>query len=223
MDTCESTDNDVLVKDSILSGSNENDINKLQDQIKEIREQQHKKFLKKDDDNSHSNENVTWPDKTLCILGDSIITGLDEKRLERNNVKVKVRCFPGCNISDMYDYCKPIIKKRPSNIILHVATNDTINNTSREIVNKLYDLKSFIQSNLPYCKIVISTPTYRSDNARASLTIKHVNDYLLEMMDSDIIDNGNINGTHLGKKGLHLNVKGTGRLAMNIISYMKCL
>ena len=36
-----------------------------------------------------------------CIMGYSIINGLDGRRLERNDIKVKVRCFPGANILDM--------------------------------------------------------------------------------------------------------------------------
>ena len=37
-----------------------------------------------------------------------------------------------------------------------------------------------------------------------------------------VIDNDNISEYHIGKKGLHLNAKGTGRLVMNIISCIRC-
>ena len=59
----------------------------------------------------------------------------------------------------MYDYCRPIIKKQPSYIILHVGTNDTNKCSSREIMDKLLNLKIFIESELPTYKIIISTPT----------------------------------------------------------------
>jgi len=50
---------------------------------------------------SHEIDNHEWQGKTLCIIGDSIINGLDEKRLQRNGIKVKVRCFPGSTINDV--------------------------------------------------------------------------------------------------------------------------
>ena len=34
------------------------------------------------------------------------------------------------------------------------------------------------------------------------------------------MSNGNLTTDHVSKKGLHLNGKGTGRLALNIITYL---
>ena len=87
-------------------------------QIKEVRENEHIRFMNTASNGNNFNVNNSviihddslWPDRTLCIMGDSIINGLDERRLERNGIKVKVRCFPGASIIDMYDYCRPIIK-----------------------------------------------------------------------------------------------------------------
>ena len=120
----------------------------------------------KNDENNNIiiNDKNLWPERTLCIMGDSMNNGLDERRLERNGIKVKVRCFPGASISDMHDYCRPIIKK--NHHILHVGTNDANEYSSREILDKLLNIKSFIESELPTCKIIISTPTYRNDNAK---------------------------------------------------------
>ena len=177
----------------------------------------------KNDENSNIiNDENLWPERTLCIMGDSTINGLDERRLERDGFKVKVRCFPGASISDMHDYYRPIIKKNPSYIILHVGTNDINEYSSREILDKLLSIKSFIESELPTCKIIISTPTYRNDNAKCGLTIKDLCDHILNL-NLGIVDNTNICGVHLGKRGLHMNGKGTGRLAMNIISCMQGL
>ena len=212
----------------------------INEQIEMIRKDEHRKFLNKvKSDTDIKNESTdikdesvnilsdterryAWTEKTLCVMGDSIIGGLEERRLGRNGIKVKVRCFPGCTISDMNDYCKPILKKKPSHIVLHVGTNDTNKFCSREIIDKLLSLKNYIQSELPNCKIALSTPTCRYDDAKSGLTVKHVCDHM-KALGLDIVDNGNITGIHLGKRGLHLNGKGTGRLAMNIISYMQGL
>ena len=45
-------------------------------------------------------------------------------RLSDSNNYVVVKSFGGANISDMEDYLKPIIRKEPANLILHVGTND---------------------------------------------------------------------------------------------------
>ena len=45
----------------------------------------------------------------------------------------------------------------------------------------------------------------------------------INLLDVKIVDNSNITNDHLGIKGLHLNKRGTGRLAMKIISIVKQL
>jgi hypothetical protein len=37
---------------------------------------------------------------------------------------IVVKSFAGANCSDMEDYLKPVVRKEPENIILHVGTND---------------------------------------------------------------------------------------------------
>ena len=62
----------------------------------------------------------------------------------------------------------------------------------------------------------------RIDNAKAALTIKYVCEKL-DNLNIYVLDNSNINENHLGRKRLHLNGRGTGRLAMNIMSLIKQL
>ena len=51
--------------------------------------------------------------KTLRFnLGDSMLSGIDERRVSKRDRK----------INGMYDYIKPLLKKCPDNIILHVGT-----------------------------------------------------------------------------------------------------
>ena len=95
--------------------------------------------------------------KQLCIIADSIRSGFDGWRMQINGKIVTVRCFPGSYIADMCDYYKLIIKKKPSYIILHVGTNDTSKYKPREILEKLLNLKSFIETKLPTCRIIIES------------------------------------------------------------------
>ena len=56
-------------------------------------------------------------------------------------------------------------------------------------------------------------------NGKASLTVVKANEYL-HGLQMDIIDNGNITSTEL-KKGLHLNPRGLGKLAVKFIRRIK--
>ena len=68
-------------------------------------------------------------------------------------------------------------------------------------------------------KVIISSPVLRTDNGKAMLTLKNLNKLMKELK-INIIDNDNIKEQHLGRKGLHLNGKGTSRLAMNFIEML---
>ena len=100
------------------------------EQLNEIRMIKHSMYVKNkchDGDNNLINHINTstykWPKKTLLIASDSIMNDIDEKRLSRN-WNVKVRCFSGATVDHMKDYLKPLLKKEPDNIILHVGTNN---------------------------------------------------------------------------------------------------
>ena len=70
--------------------------------------------------------------------------------------KVKVKNFPTVTIDDIYDYIMPLLKKCPNNKILHVGTNNTINESSKVVLGKLLDLMKFIKNTLPQSNVVIS-------------------------------------------------------------------
>ena len=58
----------------------------------------------------------------------------------------------------------PIISQQPKFLIIHTGTNDAVKFTSRDILNKLLQLKLSIQEKLLDTEIIMSTPTPRSDN-----------------------------------------------------------
>ena len=71
-------------------------------------------------------------------------------------------------------------------------------------------------------KVFLSCPTIRLDNGNAEQMLHKVREYMSLHM-TDIVDNSNIDKSCLGKAGLHLNPKGSGRLAINFISLMRSL
>ena len=164
--------------------------------------------------------NHLWPKNTCLIVGSSILNNLDERKLNKGNICVKVRPFPGSTISDMHSYITPLLKKKPQHIILHVGGNDAPFKSADDILVELLQLKTFIAKQLPTCDIYISQPTTRVDNMKAKYTIRDLNGKL-NLLNINIVDNSNIEEEQLGRKGLHLNQWGTSRLAMNYLSLMR--
>ena len=114
----------------------------------------------------------------------------------------------------------PIIEKRPDYLILHVETNDATTNTYRKIIDNLLMLKYNILKQLPNCRVIVSKPTVRIDHRKANLTLRNVNKHL-ETLNLECIVNGNISAQHLGLKGLYLNSKGKGKLALNFLNQIR--
>ena len=93
-----------------------------------------------------------------------MFSGIEERRIsKRGKKKVKVKNFPGATIDDSYDYIKPLLKKYPDNIISHVGTNNAVNELSKMLLEKLLNLKKFIEHTLPECNVVISNLITRTD------------------------------------------------------------
>ena len=117
---------------------------------------------------------------------------IDENRLSGAKPNsVKVRIFPGAIIDDMKDFLKPYLKRSPTNIILHVGTNNSINDSSSVILNKLLSIENFIHTELPKSNVILSNITDRSDNGIRRLKTLNLNKHL-NSLKIDTIDNGNI-------------------------------
>ena len=136
---------------------------------------------------------------------------IDENRLpgaKPNSAKVRV--FSGATIDYMKDFLKPYLKRSPRNIILHVGTNNSINDLSSVILNKLLSLKkSFIHTEFPDSNVIL-----RSDNGIVRLKISNFNKHF-NPLKNDAIDSGNISLEHLSGSGLRLNRHGNGKFVMN--------
>ena len=124
-----------------------------------------------------------------------MFAGIEEKRIFGNK-SVKVCIFPGATTHDMYGYLKPLLEKNPDYIILHPGTNNLVNETSRNILNKTLSLKNFIEQFCPTCKVIESNLIYRPDNGKLSLTINNDNDHL-----DAIVDDRNVGGNCLNNSG----------------------
>ena len=117
----------------------------------------------------------------------------------------------------MERYLIPIVQKKPSNIILHVGTNSAKNLPSRTVLDNLLKLKALVKDSLPTCKVIISTPTLRTDDGQAQITVSQLTKHLLQIR-IDTVNNNNISIRHLGSKGLHLNQSGSKLLSKNFLN-----
>ena len=79
-----------------------------------------------------------------------------------------------------------------------------MNDTSRDILNEILSLKNFIEKLCTTWKVIVSNLIYRSDNGKASFTVKNVNHHL-HALNIDVVDNRNTGGNCLNNSGLHLN------------------
>ena len=109
-----------------------------------------------------------------------------------------------------------MLRKKPTALVFHVGTNNSSNETSFQIYDKLLNLVHFVKENNLNCHVVLSSPIDRLDDGKVALTIKGLNSLLLEYS-LDIIDNSNIGLNFHGIHGLNLNEHGVDKLALNFV------
>ena len=62
---------------------------------------------------AETNKEFHGPSVTCAIVGDSMVNGIDEKKLQKHG-NVKVFYFSGARINDMNHHLMPVIAKRPN-------------------------------------------------------------------------------------------------------------
>ena len=158
------------------------------------------------------------------IIGDSIISCQD-KRLHTNKKRiVKVGSHLEATSEDLIDYCKPIARRAPDVIILHVAMNDLDKRNEDSIIENIKKIKNEIVPISLKTKVLISLiiSHYDDDNFNDKGVL--VNDKLMRVLPkSDIIDNSNLDRQCVGLKGLHLNRLANKHLALNFKQVLNSL
>jgi hypothetical protein len=208
-------ENTPLNKESLLS------------QLLEIRKQKHQDYVQK---RSHGpslalsretkkSSSDQQTEKSVVILGDSMLRGINEKFIcQKAKKRVKIKYFSGATIKDIRSNIKDIIlDENPSGIILHVGTNNAVDETSNKIYGDLMSLGAELVNTYGIENTIVSIPTIRSDHGKAALTISKLNKRFLDTPGLTIVNNENISYNHLGQKGLHLNKRGKNRFSLNIV------
>ena len=105
-------------------------------------------------------------------------------------------------------------------MVIQIGANYAPSSTSREIQDNILKSKSSVNEKLPQCKVWLSTPTLRTDNGKATLTVSQLVNHLLNLT-IDVIGNRNIKSRHLSRKGVHLNDSGSKLLARTFLEKME--
>ena len=149
----------------------------------------------------------------ILIDGDSMVKNINGWTLSRaENVKVS-----GADSNDMMNLLKPILRKKPSKVILHCSTNDLGRHTTEGIVNNIKNLVNTIKSHGIQCSV--SEIITRDGQLEKNVT--EVKNKLKNILGKDIKIIEHANMEHLNYSKLHLNKRGTGRLAYNFIQHIK--
>lgn len=154
-----------------------------------------------------------------------MVKGLYQHKLAKSaNQNVGVKSFAGASVGDMSDYIKPVLRRKPDNIVLHVGTNDTTNRKAPEIMNDIDKLCQEIKEAAPDVEIIISGLINREDNRKAKQTVNEVNKLLgnyCTATNLGFITHDNITSTSLNRSNLHLNRYGSSIFARNIVKYLQ--
>jgi hypothetical protein len=73
----------------------------------------------------------------VVIAGDSLVKNMVAAYMSKDDVghHYVVKAFLGATVQDMEDFIKPITRKSPNKVILHVGTNDLKNSTPKVIAD----------------------------------------------------------------------------------------
>ena len=108
----------------------------------------------------------------------------------------------------MKDYIKPILRRNPDIIVLHVGTNDVKGNNASKVMDDIDSLCQEIKETNPGVEITLSELTTREDNPEAKKTVTEVNTLFENYCTATnmyLIKHKNITDRSLNKSTLHLN------------------
>ena len=111
-----------------------NDVNAIKEQVATIKE--NSRSVESNNQRSKKLKNQlskAKPEKKshIEIIGDSLLNGIHERGMnEDENIKVKIRKYPGASSVDILDHIKTTLRKAPEQIIIYAVTNDISNNTN---------------------------------------------------------------------------------------------
>ena len=157
---------------------------------------------------------------SIIIAGDSMVKNIKGWLMSRKK-HVRVYSFPGATTDEMESFVKPLIARQPDEIIIHIGTNDLSRTSAGQVTDNILKLAAEVKKHGIKCSIssLITRKGELNDK------VKQVNAKLAKAIKTDtsikLICNNNITLNHLNNGGLHLNKRGDGALALNLINHIR--
>ena len=194
--------------------------------IKQDKGKSHDQDDRKNDDEPNIEKNSQKIDKSVVIIGDSLLGGVNENGIRKasKNNNIKVKCHRGATTEDIVDHINPVVRKKPDIIIIHGGTNDLTNNVNTE--ENLERIICKVKNESPNTKIVVSSAIIRKDKPNLEKAVEELNknfSVVCSKHNIDIITHGNIKLSNLTEKKLHLNKGGSSILVKNFANFLNSL
>ena len=119
-----------------------------------------------------------------------------------------IKSFSGATTRDMKDYIKPVQRRNPEKVILHIGTNDIPTKEASVILGEEEDISNEIKRTNPKATTAVSEIITREDNCLFQAKVKEVNKLLKSHF--------NKHKSALYRYVLHLSPSGASLLARNI-------
>ena len=171
---------------------------------------------------ANNDANAAQNKEKVLIVGDSMTKFIKPNKLSRKH-HVQSYSFAGAKIEDMNDFVKPLLRRRPDKVIVHVGTNNVKDENPKRVKAKIGELVDTIRNEQPSAKIVLSSIIRRNDGRSLNGSIDQVNrgvESVCRQRGLDFISHDNIPEDCLNNGGLHLNRKGVFSLANNFRKYL---
>ena len=144
-----------------------------------------------------------------------MLNGIHNRGMNKDeNIKVKIRKYPGASSIDILDHIKPSLWKVPEQIIIHAGTNDISNNTS--YLKNVKKIVKLVKENYKNTKLSFDIKDIADT---INTTNSHLENYW-KQQNVGFIDNGIIKKWGLNPKGLHLNERSSSKLAKNLLDFI---
>ena len=122
---------------------------------------------KRTDSDQRNSQDYHIKKPVTVIVGDSMVKNVRGWDLSNQKNKVIVKSFSGATTEDMEDYLKPILRKEPKNLILHVGTNDLKAMEPAHLSNSIESLAVNIEENSPNTiRVHLSFTTKKGSTAK---------------------------------------------------------
>ena len=106
------------------------------------------------------------------IVGHSMIKYVKGWEMSSTENRVSVQSFSGATIEDMSDFIKPILRKKPETVTLHIGTNNLREGDGKSVADGIINLAQSIRRQCPDIEIIVSRIITRSDNVSASSKVR---------------------------------------------------